>query len=71
MHQLWQVGKTILGLIFRHPLTGASVVPILPDGRIVLVRRRDNNRYALPGGMVEWGEEISTTVKSELYEETG
>mgnify|MGYP005729369771 FL=1 len=71
MHQLWQVGKNILGLIFRHPLTGASVVPILPDGRIVLVRRRDNNRYALPGGMVEWGEDISTTVKRELYEETG
>ena len=71
MRRLWQVGQTVLGLIFRHPLTGASVVPILPDGRIVLVRRRDNNQYALPGGMVEWGEDVSTTVKRELFEETG
>ncbi|MEB3341457.1 NUDIX hydrolase [Okeania sp.] len=71
MRRLWQFGQTVLGLIFRHPLTGASVVPILPDGRIVLVRRRDNNKYALPGGMVEWGEDISTTVKRELFEETG
>jgi len=71
MRRLWQFGQSVLGLIFRHPLTGASVVPILPDGRIVLVRRRDNNQYALPGGMVEWGEDISTTVKRELFEETG
>ena len=71
MRRLWQVGQTVLGLIFRHPLIGASVVPILPDGRIVFVRRRDNNQYALPGGMVEWGEDISTTVKRELFEETG
>ncbi|MGD1806023.1 NUDIX domain-containing protein [Dapis sp. BLCC M126] len=71
MRRLWQVGQTVLGLIFRHPLIGVSVVPILPDGRIVFVRRRDNNQYALPGGMVEWGEDISTTVKRELFEETG
>ncbi len=71
MRRLWQVGQTVLGLIFRHPLTGVSIVPILPDGRIVLVRRRDNNQYALPGGMVEWGEDVSTTVKRELFEETG
>ncbi|NEQ75734.1 MAG: NUDIX hydrolase [Okeania sp. SIO2D1] len=71
MRQLWQVGQTVLGLIFRHPLTGVSVVPILPDGQIVLVRRRDNNKYALPGGMVEWGEDVTTTVKRELFEETG
>ncbi len=71
IRQLWQVGQTVLGLIFRHPLTGVSVVPILPDGRIVLVRRRDNNKYALPGGMVEWGEDVTTTVKRELFEETG
>ena len=71
MRRLWQVGQTVLGLIFRHPLTGASVVPILPDGRIVLVRRRDSNQYALPGGMVEWGEDVSTTAKRELFEETG
>jgi len=29
--------------------------PHLPDGRIVLIRRRDNGRWALPGGIVDWG----------------
>ena len=69
--RLWQYGQTILGLIFRHPVTGASVVPILPNGQIVLVRRQDNNKWALPGGMVEWGESIPTATRRELTEETG
>jgi len=63
--------QTVLGIIFRHPVTGTSIIPILPDGRIVLVRRRDNGKWALPGGMVDWGENIPTTVKRELAEETG
>ena len=71
LRRLWQIGQTVLGLIFQHPLAGASIVPILPDGRIVLVRRQDNGRWALPGGMVDWGEDIPTTVKRELWEETG
>jgi 8-oxo-dGTP pyrophosphatase MutT (NUDIX family) len=52
-----------------HPCT--SIIPILPDGRIVLIRRRDNGRWALPGGIVDWGEDIPTTVRRELAEETG
>ena len=71
MRQLWQIGQTVLGIIFRHPITGTSVIPVLPDGRIVLIRRRDNGLWALPGGMVDWGEDISTTVRRELAEETG
>jgi ADP-ribose pyrophosphatase/8-oxo-dGTP diphosphatase len=69
--RLWQFGQTVLGIIFRHPVTGASIVPILPDGRIILVKRRDNGLWALPGGMVDWGEDIATTVQRELREETG
>lgn len=68
---LWRYGQTILGIIFRHPITGTSIIPILPDGRIVLIRRRDNGLWALPGGMVDWGEDIPTTIKRELIEETG
>jgi ADP-ribose pyrophosphatase YjhB (NUDIX family) len=71
VNRLWQFGQTVLGIIFRHPVTGASIVPILPDGRIILVKRRDNGLWALPGGMVDWGEDIATTVKRELREETG
>lgn len=66
-----QFVQTVLGIIFRHPVTGASVVPILPDGNIVLVRRQDNGKWALPGGMVDWGETIPTTIRRELTEETG
>ncbi|BAY28421.1 NUDIX hydrolase [Nostoc carneum NIES-2107] len=68
---LWRIGQTVLGLIFRHPITGTSIIPILPDGRIVLIRRSDNGRWSLPGGMVDWGEDIPNTVRRELQEETG
>ncbi|MDB9323340.1 NUDIX hydrolase [Nodularia spumigena CS-591/04] len=68
---LWRVGQTVLGIIFRHPITGASIIPILPDGRIVLIKRRDDGCWALPGGMVDWGEDIPQTVNRELIEETG
>ena len=71
MNRLWQIAQTVLGLIFRHPVTGTSIIPVFPDGRIVLIRRRDNGRWALPGGMVDWGENITTTVRRELAEETG
>ncbi|MBD2294753.1 NUDIX hydrolase [Anabaena sphaerica FACHB-251] len=68
---LWHVGQTVLGIIFRHPITGTSVIPILPDGRIVLIRRSDDGCWSLPGGMVDWGEDISSAVRRELMEETG
>jgi len=63
--------QTVLGIIFRHPVTGTSIIPILPDGQIVLVRRRDNGKWCLPGGMVNWGQNLATTVQRELAEETG
>lgn len=68
---LWRFGQTVLGVIFRHPIPGTSIVPILPDGRIVLIRRRDDGRWALPGGIVDWGENIPDTIQRELKEETG
>ncbi len=68
---LWRYGQTVLGVIFRHPIPGTSIIPILPDGRIVLIRRRDNGRWALPGGIVDWGEDIPNTIRRELKEETG
>jgi ADP-ribose pyrophosphatase YjhB (NUDIX family) len=71
MRRSWQFIQTVLGIIFRHPVTGTSIIPILPDGRIVLIRRRDNGKWGLPGGMVNWGQDIYTTVKRELAEETG
>ncbi|NJR49758.1 MAG: NUDIX hydrolase [Leptolyngbyaceae cyanobacterium CSU_1_3] len=71
MRRLWHFIQTVLGIIFRHPITGTSIIPILPDGRIVLIRRRDNGLWSLPGGMVDWGEDIPSAVRRELAEETG
>ena len=54
-----------------------SVVPsttaVVTDthGRIVLVKRRDNNLWALPGGGLDLGESITDCAIREVWEETG
>jgi ADP-ribose pyrophosphatase YjhB (NUDIX family) len=67
----WPVIQSILRLVFRHPICGVVIIPVLEDGRIVLVRRCDDHCWALPGGMVDWGENIVTALHRELKEETG
>jgi ADP-ribose pyrophosphatase YjhB (NUDIX family) len=57
--------------MLRRPIVGTSIIPVLPDGRIVLIRRRDSGRWGLPGGIVDWGEDILTAAQRELSEETG
>jgi ADP-ribose pyrophosphatase len=38
---------------------------------MLAVQRRDNGQWAIPGGMVDKGEEVSKTLARELQEETG
>lgn len=71
MKRLWYFAQGVLGILFRHPVVGTSIIARLADGRIVLIRRRDNGMWSLPGGMVSWGEDLSTTIHRELTEETG
>jgi 8-oxo-dGTP pyrophosphatase MutT (NUDIX family) len=40
-------------------------------GRILMIRRTDNDLYAIPGGALELGETLTQTVQREVMEETG
>jgi ADP-ribose pyrophosphatase YjhB (NUDIX family) len=54
-----------------------SVIPavsaIVPDGdgRILLIRRTDNNYWSIPGGGLEPGESVRQATVREVKEETG
>ena len=54
-----------------------SIVPavsaIVPDhqGRILLIRRTDNNYWSIPGGGMEPGESVREAAVREVKEETG
>ena len=67
----WPTLQAIVRLMFRHPICGVAIVPILEDGRIVLVKRQDDQTWGLPGGVVDWGETLHSTLHRELKEETG
>ena len=71
MRRSWRFVSTVLGIIFRHPVTGTTIIPVLPDGRIVLIQRSDSGKWGLPGGMIDWGEDIPNAASRELKEETG
>ena len=71
MRQSWRFISTVLGIIFRHPVTGTTIIPVLPDGRIVMIQRSDSGKWGLPGGMIDWGEDLPHAASRELAEETG
>ncbi len=49
-----------------------SVYGVIRDGeRVLLVRTRNTNKYALPGGGVELGETLEDALRRETREETG
>jgi ADP-ribose pyrophosphatase YjhB (NUDIX family) len=50
---------------------GASAIVADHAGRILLLRRSDNGRWALPGGAMEVGESIAEAIAREVQEETG
>ncbi|WP_330271192.1 NUDIX domain-containing protein [Lentzea sp. NBC_00516] len=41
------------------------------NNRILMIRRTDNDKYAIPGGQQEVGETLSQTAVREVKEETG
>lgn len=53
------------------PKVGCSVAAFDGDGRVALIQRSDNRRWAVPGGMAEIGSSPSENALRELREETG
>ncbi|WP_439662093.1 NUDIX hydrolase [Lentzea sp. HUAS TT2] len=41
------------------------------EGRILMIRRTDNDKYAIPGGQQEVGETLAQAAAREVKEETG
>jgi 8-oxo-dGTP diphosphatase len=58
----------------RNPSLAVDCVVFDPDGRLLLIRRKNppfQGQYALPGGYVDYGEATERAAARELAEETG
>jgi 8-oxo-dGTP pyrophosphatase MutT (NUDIX family) len=49
----------------------ANVVVVNDAGELLLIRRTDNDNWALPGGAMDPGESLVDTARRETVEETG
>lgn len=52
------------------PKVGASIAAFDDAGRLLLIQRKDNAKWALPGGIVEYGETLAAAAR-EAWEESG
>lgn len=64
-------GRGVLGRWGPNHAADPIVSRINDDGHLefVAIQRRDNSEWAIPGGMVDAGEEVSQTLKREFAEE--
>lgn len=53
------------------PALGAEAVVLDTAGRVLLIQRKDNGHWALPGGLAEIGSTPAEAVLRELWEEAG
>jgi 8-oxo-dGTP diphosphatase len=65
------VMREILRHLLKRPIVGICAVARDERGRVLLVRRADTGTWALPGGTLEWGEELARALPREIEEETG
>jgi len=70
-NSLWKITKEVARHLLRRPVVGIAALARTPDGRIVLIRRSDSGKWAMPGGTLEWGETLRSALERELREETG
>ena len=55
---------------YRHSVSVVGIV-VREDGRVLVIRRKDNGTYQAPGGILEHAERIEDGVAREVFEETG
>lgn len=67
----WKILKEILRHLLRRPVIGIAAAARTADGRLLLIRRADSGKWALPGGTLEWGERLRVAIEREVLEETG
>ena len=53
------------------PAMGADALVLNPHGQILLIQRKDNGRWAMPGGIAEIGHTPAESALKELWEEAG
>jgi 8-oxo-dGTP diphosphatase len=53
-----------------HSVSVAGIV-VNDEGRVLVIRRRDNNHWEPPGGILELDETFEEGVRREVHEETG
>lgn len=53
------------------PAMGADALVFDPTGQILLIQRKDNNHWAMPGGIAEIGHTPAESALKELWEEAG
>jgi 8-oxo-dGTP diphosphatase len=54
----------------QHSVSVSAAV-VAPDGRVLVVRRRDTGQWEPPGGVLELEETIEAGLRREVLEETG
>ncbi|HKT01335.1 MAG TPA: NUDIX domain-containing protein [Rugosimonospora sp.] len=54
----------------RHSVSVSAVVTD-DAGRVLVIQRRDNGQWQIPGGVLELDESIPAGVRREVHEETG
>jgi ADP-ribose pyrophosphatase YjhB (NUDIX family) len=55
----------------RTPLTGVDTAVFDEAGRVLLIQRADNHKWAMPGGACEIGDLPAENAGREVWEETG
>ena len=66
-----KIVKEVARHLLRRPVVGIVAAARTRDGRLLLIRRADSGKWALPGGTLEWGENLRDAITRELFEETG